>query len=187
MTTRNLRSMYQLKVTLKGARPSIWRRLLIASTENLEDVHIVLQIVMGWANSHLHEFVNGRDRYGIPDEDFPSALHDEVDYRLDQLLKKQKDKLTYVYDYGDGWEHYVVLEKILPFKTGTVLPVCLEGSRSCPPEDVGGIPGYEMLLEAISDPSHPEYEDMRAWIGSDFDPERFDPSQTNNLLREYCD
>jgi len=159
---------------------------MIASTDNLEDVHIALQIVMGWTNSHFHEFADDRARYGIPDEDILSDVHDEIDYRLDQVLKKEKDKLHYVYDFGDGWEHEVVLEKILPFEAGTVLPVCLEGSRSCPPEDVGGIPGYEMFLETISNPSHPEYEDMLEWIGGDFDSEYFDLAQINDLLREYC-
>lgn len=187
MTTRTLRSIYQLKVTLKVCRPSIWRRLLIASTDNLEDVHIALQIVMGWTNSHLHEFAKDRDRYGIPDEDFPSDVRNEADCRLDQVIKTEKNKLNYVYDFGDNWEHEVVLEKILPFETGTVLPVCLEGSRACPPEDVGGIPGYEMFLDAIADPSHPEYKEMLEWIGGNYDPEHFDLAQTNDLLREYCD
>ena len=184
MTARSLRSIYQLKVTLKGTEPPIWRRLQIASIDSLEDVHIAIQIVMGWTNSHLHEFAQGRDRYGIPDEDFPSDVRDETEYRLDQVLKKEKDKLNYVYDFGDGWEHEVVLEKILPFEHGAVLPVCLEGSRACPPEDVGGIPGYEMFLEAISDTSHPEHEEMLEWSGGDFDPEHFDLAQTNDLLRE---
>lgn len=187
MTTQSLRSIYQLKITLRGSRPPIWRRLLIASSENLEDLHIALQIAMGWTNSHLHEFVNGRERYGIPDEDFPSDIHDEVDYRLNQVFKKEKDKLNYVYDFGDGWEHEVVLEKILPFELGAVLPVCLKGKRACPPEDVGGVGGYTMFLEAIADPSHPEHEEMLEWVGGDFDAEHFDLAETNDLLREYCD
>lgn len=187
MTARSLRSIYQLKVTLKGTRPPIWRRLQLASTDNLEDVHIALQIVMGWTNSHLHEFAKGRDRYGAPDEDFPSDIKDEIDFRLDQVLEKEKDKLTYMYDFGDGWEHEVVLEKILPYETSAVLPVCLKGKRACPPEDVGGIGGYKMFLETISDPSHPEYEEMLEWAGGSFDAEHFDLAQTNDFLREYCD
>ncbi len=186
MTTRTLRSIYQLKVTLKGVNPVIWRRFQIASTDNLEDVHIALQIVMGWSNSHLHEFVCGRDRYGVPDEDFPSDIKDEIDFRLDQVLKQEADRLVYLYDYGDGWQHEVTLEKILPFEPSTVLPVCLAGERACPPEDIGGIPGYEMFLEAVSDPSHPEHEDMLEWMGDDFDPEHVDLAQINDLLREYC-
>ncbi|MCG6969283.1 MAG: plasmid pRiA4b ORF-3 family protein [Gammaproteobacteria bacterium] len=187
MTTRSLRSIYQLKITLKYAEPPIWRRLLITSTDNLEDVHIAIQIVMGWTNSHMHEFAKGGDRYGVPDADFPSDVRDESEYRLDQVLKKEKDRLNYEYDFGDGWEHEVLLEKILPFEPGTVLPVCLKGGRACPPEDVGGIPGYEMFLETISDPSHPEYEELLEWCGGEFDPEHFDLAQTNDLLREYCD
>ncbi len=187
MTVRSLRSVYQLKVTLKGIRPAVWRRLQVASTDNLEDIHIALQIVMGWSNSHLHEFKKGRVRYGMPDEDFPSDILDEVEYRLDQVLKIEKDKLIYDYDFGDGWEHEVMLEKILPFDPGVVLPVCLKGSRACPPEDVGGIPGYEMFLEAVTDPSHPDHEAMLEWVGGDFDPEHFDLAEVNDLLREYCD
>jgi hypothetical protein len=120
MTTRSLRSIYQLKVTLKGVQPPIWHRLQIISTDNLEDVHITIQIVMGWTNSHMHEFAKGRDRYGVSDEDFPSDVRDEADYRLEQVLKKEKDKMHYVYDFGDGWEQEVVLEKILPFEPGAV-------------------------------------------------------------------
>jgi len=187
MTARSLRSTYRLKVTLKGSQPSIWRRLLIASTENMEDVHIAIQIVMGWTNSHLHEFIKGRDRYGVPDDDFPSDMRNEADYRLDQVLKQEKDKLNYIYDFGDDWEHEVVLEKILPFESSKTLPICLQGACACPPEDVGGIPGYMMFLEAFSDPSHPEHADMVEWIGDAFDPEHFDLAETNALLREYCD
>lgn len=187
MTARPLRSVYQIKVTLKDVRPPIWRRLRIASTYNLEDAHIAIQIVMGWTNSHLHEFVNGRNRYGVPDEDFPSDVKDEIDFRLDQILRKEKDSLHYVYDFGDGWEHEVVLEKVESFDPSVVLPVCLEGSRACPPEDIGGLPGYEMFLDAISDPSHPEHADMLEWNGGDFDPEHFDLAEVNDLLREYCE
>ena len=187
MTTRSLRSIYQLKVTLQHSQPPIWRRLLLAGTDSLEDFHIAIQVAMGWTNSHLHEFVKGHDRYGMPDEDFPSDMRDEADYRLDQILQKEKDKLNYIYDFGDDWGHEVVLEKILPFDISRTLPVCLDGAYACPPEDVGGIPGYMMFLQAISDPSHPEHQDMLDWIGGDFDPDHFDRAETNDLLREYCD
>jgi len=184
---RSLRSIYQLKVSLKWSRPPIWRRLQIASTDNLEDLHDALQIVMGWTNSHLHEFSSGRERYGMPDEEFSPEVHDETEYRIDQVLQKEKESLSYSYDFGDGWEHELVLEKILPYKTDAVLPVCLKGSRACPPEDVGGIPGYEMFLQAISDPAHPDHEGMLEWVGGSFDAEHYDLSETNELLREYCD
>ncbi len=187
MTTRALRSIFQLKITLKHVQPRIWRRLQILSSDSLEELHIALQIVMGWTNSHMHEFSNGRDRYGVPDEEYPSSVQDEIDFRLDQVLKKEKDKLNYIYDFGDGWEHEVVLEKILPFDTDAVLPLCLQGEQACPMEDVGGPPGHEMFLEAILDPSHPQHEEMLEWSGGFFEPEHFDLALTNDLLREYCD
>lgn len=187
MEAKSLRSIYQLKITLKGMRPPIWRRILMASTTKLDDVHLIFQIVMGWTNSHMHEFIQGRDRYVEPDEEFPSDAKDEAQYRLDQLLKREKEKLIYIYDFGDGWEHEVVLEKILPFKTNVALPICVKGCRACPPEDIGGIGGYIMFLEAISDPAHPEHEDMLEWIADDiedpFNPEAFDLAEVNQLLQ----
>lgn len=182
-TAKSLRSIYQFKVTLNGIRPPVWRRFVIASTENLADLHLVLQIVMGWTDSHLHEFAKGSERYGVPDEDFPSDIHDESKFRIDQVLKQEKDKLRYTYDFGDDWDHEVVLEKILPFDTQTKLPVCLNGSRACPPEDIGGPPGYEMLLEAIADPNHPEHADVLEWLDEPFDPGHFDLAAVNDLLQ----
>lgn len=187
MKTRVLRSIYQFKVTLHYVQPVIWRRLQIASAGTLQDFHITLQIVIGWTDSHLHEFSKGQDHYGVPDEECPSDIYDEAGFRLDQVLKKEKDKLNYVYDPGDGWEHEVVLERILPFDTDSVLPFCLEGEGACPMEDVGGSLGYEMFLEAISDPSHPEHDAMNEWSGGDFDPEHLDLALTNELLREFRD
>lgn len=180
--TTSLRSIYQLKVTLKYIRPPIWRRFVIASSESLADLHIVLQIVMGWTDSHLHEFSREKERYGVPDADFPSDIHNESKFRIDQLLKEEKDKLLYAYDFGDGWDHEVVLEKILPFDTKTKLPTCLKGSRACPPEDIGGAPGYDMLLEAIADPNHSEHAGILEWLGEPFDPEQFDLTEVNDLL-----
>ncbi|HNP51863.1 MAG TPA: plasmid pRiA4b ORF-3 family protein [Nitrosomonas nitrosa] len=187
MTTRALRSIYQLKVSLKGLRPPIWRRFLIASTASLNDLHQVLQIVMGWADSHLHEFTKDDIRYGMHDAEFPSAVRNEAKYRLNQVLKQEKEKLLYTYDFGDDWEHEILLEKILPFETDTQLPTCLTGKRACPPEDVGGIWGYRAFLEAVADPAHPEHDSMLEWATGDikqpFDPEHFDLAAVNEMLR----
>lgn len=178
----SLRSIYQLKVTLKYIRPPIWRRFVIVSSESLADLHIALQIVMGWTDSHLHEFSKEKGRYGVPDEDFPSDIHNESKFRIDQVLKQEKDELLYTYDFGDGWDHEVVLEKILPFDTKTQWPTCLNGGRACPPEDIGGAPGYEMFLEAIADPNHPEHDSLTEWLGEPFDSEHFDLAEVNDLL-----
>src|SRR5690606_41145883 len=137
-------------------------------------LHTTLQIVMGWTNSHLHDFIMDNVQYGEPNEEFFDAMKDESKFRLSQLLRLEKEKLLYNYDYGDGWEHEVLLEKILPFEHYMTLPLCIKGKRACPPEDIGGIPGYAMFLEAINDPSHPEHEEMREWVGGDFDAEHFD-------------
>lgn len=186
MNARALRSVYQLKVTLKSLRPPIWRRFLIASNTKLDEVHHVLQIVMGWTNSHLHEFEKDFERYGEPDDEFPSDTQDECKFRLDKIMKREKEKMIYTYDFGDGWEHEVLLEKILPFERGLTLPVCIKGKRACPPEDVGGVVGYAMFLDAVTDPAHPEHDEMRDWVGEDFDSERFDLDEVNGLLQKYC-
>ncbi|WP_090703288.1 plasmid pRiA4b ORF-3 family protein [Nitrosomonas aestuarii] len=186
MNTRSLRSIYQLKVTLKNFRPPIWRRFLLSSTTNLGEMHHVLQIVMGWANAHLHEFVKENERYGEPEIEFPLDIHDETEFRLDQILKQEKEKLIYNYDFGDDWQHEILLEKVLPFKHDAVLPICIKGKRACPPEDVGGAVGYAMFLEAVSDSLHPEYAAMREWANGNFDSAFFDLDAVNNLLHEYC-
>jgi hypothetical protein len=103
------------------------------------------------------------------------------------VLKQEKDRLSYAYDLGDDWEHAIVLEKILPFDPGLRLPLCVKGCRACPPEDVGGIPGYANFLEAMADPSHPQHRDYVEWIAGDWDPEHFDLVEANDLLRSYCD
>lgn len=186
MTAQALRSTYQVKVTLKGIRPAVWRRFELSSVTNLEDFHIALQITMGWENAHLYEFIQDRSRYGIPDDEGMLNVKNVSDFRLNQLLVNEKDSLLYFYDYGDSWEHEVVLEKILPFKTGKQLPICKEGSRACPPEDVGGPPGYYYFLEAISDPSRSEYHEQLAWVGGEYNAEEFNLDKVNALLREYC-
>ena len=189
MGVKQLRSIYQLKVTLNGSKPPIWRRLLVPGNINLGSFHIVLQIVMGWTNSHLHQFILGRTMYGIPDDefgaDFGLEIEDENKYKLSQLLKKEKDSLKYEYDFGDGWEHKIILEKILPYESSLKLPSCIKGKRACPPEDCGGIWGYQDLIEVINDTSHPEHEEMLEWLGGDFDPEYFDVNEINEILSKY--
>jgi hypothetical protein len=139
---------------------------------------------MGWQNCHLHQFRKDGIYYGNDDiED--DLVKNEAKYILCDLLKKEKDSLLYEYDFGDGWMHKVILEKALPFESSVKLVQCIKGKRSCPPEDCGGIWGYESLLETIRDPSHGEHEDMLDWLGGEFDPEYFDMSETNKLLSEY--
>ncbi len=188
MTVKSLRSVYQIKVTLFDVEPPIWRRILVQGSINLPDFHSVLQYSMGWCDCHLHQFSADGKYYGIPDDEFDEGdTIDESQYKLSDLIGAEGDSILYEYDFGDNWMHHVVLEKVLPYEKGMDLPQCVEGERNCPPEDVGGPPGYENFLEAITDRSHEEHEDFMEWIGGDFDPEEFDVVVTNQILYDHCD
>ena len=175
--------IYRLKVTLRGTRPPIWRRFLVPSAISLKRLHDALQAVMGWSNSHLHQFEAGGVRYGTSDPEYGLQRVSETRTTVDQVLRHPKDRLLYEYDFGDSWEHVVVLEAVLTPEPGAVYPVIEGGRRACPPEDVGGVPGYEEFLEAIADPDHPEHRALLEWIGGDFDPEGFSVRDANVAIQ----
>ncbi len=161
----------QLKVTLRGIRPAIWRRLVVPADTTLTRLHRVLQIAMGWQDSHMHEFrIEGRR---------PAVRS----ARIGDVLTEIGSSLTYTYDLGDGWEHSIVLEKRFSGSDDTEYPVCLDGQQACPPEDCGGVPGYYDLLEVLQNPADERYEEMREWIGEDFDPRAFSVEAVNRQLR----
>ena len=175
--------IYQIKITLQGSNPPIWRRIQVRGNTPLEKLHDIIQIVMGWTNSHLHQFIVGETYYGPPEpycDDLP--MSDETKFRLSRIAKKKGSAFIYEYDFGDSWQHEMLIEKIVP-PGEAKYPVCLAGERACPPEDVGGIWGYEEFLEAIRDPEHPEHESYLEWIGDEFDPEAFDLEEINAALR----
>jgi hypothetical protein len=178
--------IYQLKVTLKHSKPPIWRRLQLPGDITLAKLHRILQIAMGWTDSHLHQFEVQGAYYGEPHPDFESMgleMHNEKRVKLNQLVPGEKFKFRYEYDFGDSWEHELVVEKILLPEAGVRYPRCLTGKRACPPEDVGGVWGYDEFLNVIHDPNHPEHESMLDWIGGEFDPEAFDLEEVNEELR----
>ena len=183
MTTKT----YQLHISLQGFKPLIWRRILLPSDTLLAELHVILQITMGWYNSHLHQFILGRTLY--VDENDNDDLWEELDQtsykgvRLNEVLKKEKDLIVYEYDFGDSWMHDIVLEKILPMMEGPNDVVCLDGRMNCPPEDCGGVRGYAEYLRIRLDPSHEEYEEVMEWLGEDFDPDYFDAEATTYRLR----
>lgn len=179
---QSLRTIYQLKVTLQHVKPLIWRRVLVLSSTELRSLHEILQVVMGWQNCHLHQFLAGKRRYGTPDPDFDDGTASEEGVRISSLLKARNDRVHYEYDFGDGWTHQIVLEDILPFTPGAVVPLCTAGERSCPPEDVGGPHGYQEFLGAWLDPADPGHKDMRQWAGKRFAPEKFDAGAVNRKL-----
>ena len=174
--------IYELTVTLRESTPRIWRRLLVPSTITLSDLHTVLQRTMGWTNSHRHEFEAGGVRYGTNDPEDDTQRMSERRTTLDQVLRQPQEILRYEYDFGDSWEHDVVLERILPPDPVHLYPLVTAGARACPPEDVGGIGGYKDLLDALPDPHRPEQEDTAAGIGRAFDPDAFDLREVNRLL-----
>lgn len=177
--------IYQLKVGLKGAKPPIWRRFVVDSRITLADLHDALQIVMGWTDSHLHEFIAGGCSYGVPDPEWDfEDREDESQVRLDRVLVEVKDAMRYEYDFGDRWVHTVTLEKTLPPDPKAILPLCIKGKGACPVEDVGGLWGYYRFLEALNDPTHEEHEDFKEWIDGDFDPDAYDIDAVNALLAD---
>ena len=175
--------IYRLKVTLRGSRPAIWRRVEVDAALTLFQLHGILQIVMGWTDSHLHQFRRGSTYYGEPDPEIGMDRENERRARLREVLRKPKDRMVYEYDFGDGWEHDVVLEAIGE-AGGAKPPVrVLAGKGACPPEDVGGIGGYYQFLEAVQNPKHPEHRDMLEW-GGRFDPDAFEIDEINKYFQK---
>ena len=176
-------AIYQIKVTLLWSSPPIWRRLLVPSDLTLSDLHDLLQRAMGWDDSHLHEFDCRGKRYGPtdPQQGGPDRI-DECKVRLNQLLVRSGAKITYTYDFGDSWEHAVVLEKCLPLDPKMTYPECTGGARAGPPEDCGGIGGFYDLLDAVRNPRHPRHEETLDWLGEDYDPEEFSIEAINQVL-----
>ncbi|GMQ83028.1 MAG: hypothetical protein BMS9Abin05_2500 [Rhodothermia bacterium] len=175
-------SIYQIKVTLLHTRPPIWRRILVERAYNLSDFHDVIQVAMGWTDSHLHQFIIGEKFYGMPDPAGWSDCVDERSVSLGEVLRKRKGKMMYEYDFGDGWLHEIVLEDILPAKSDAVYPLVVAGRRACPLEDCGGVGGYYHFLAAIQDPDHPDHKEMKEWWEDPFDPAAFDIDETNRVF-----
>lgn len=178
---------YQFRIELQGIKPAIWRKFQVDQEESLLDLHEIIQIVMGWENAHLFEF-RWNDRRFVPildEEDLweSDKVEDCEEILLEDLDLQVGDTLTYIYDFGDDWMHQLVVEKIVP--ETTLAPVCLAGERNCPLEDSGGPFGYLNMLEVLANPSHPEYEELRDWVGDEFNPEEFDLAEVKEMLSEY--
>jgi len=175
----------QLKISLLGAsKPPVWRRVLVPATMRLNRLHDVIQAAMGWEDYHMHALTAGGIDYGLPD---PELGHrDERKTALNALLSEPGDRLRYVYDFGDDWEHDIVVEKVLAAEAGAGYPVCLAGKGRCPPEDCGGVWGYADLRETLADPAHDEHADTLEWLGietaAEFDPQAFDIDDVNLIL-----
>ncbi len=187
MTTgKKNRLLYQLKVTLEGLHPPIWRRILVWEDATLAQLHRILQIVMGWEDYHLHQFAIGSRVYSVPDPDddlYERKVIDEGRVRLREVVSRVGTHFEYLYDFGDSWRHDLLLEAIVLPDLGAPYPRCLAGERRTPPEDVGGSSGYEDYLAAMADPGHEEHENMLQWRGP-FDPEAFSLTALNQQLQK---
>ncbi len=176
-------NIYQLKITLAGIKPPIWRRVQVKDCTLLK-LHQIIQASMGWGNFHLWLFDIGGEEYGDDaidgggDMDLASARK----AKLGDFVAESVKKFRYVYDFGDSWEHLLQVEKVLEADAKVKYPRCVDGSRACPPEDCGGAWGYGDFLNAIQNPSHESHEEMLEWIGGEFDPEKFDLAAVNKEL-----
>ncbi len=177
--------MYLMKIQLLDIEPPIWRRFVVPASITLDRLHDVIQIVMGWADSHLHMFVVGNKRFS----EYPESKDDGLEcgkYRLGALVKRKGRAFRYLYDFGDGWEHELILEESRYVNSGLIMPLfCLEGERACPPDDVGGVPGYFEFCSALKDPAHEDHESCMEWSGGKYDSERFEVDFINWQLLMY--
>lgn len=164
-----------LKITLDDVEPKVVRRVEVPLSIRLDRLHAVLQAALGWTNSHLWEFRAGETGWGIPDRDWGDGPHDAAKATLIDVLKDTGTrKLTYLYDFGDGWEHTIKIEYLVAPDPGAAYPRFVDATGRCPAEDIGGPPGYEEFLEAIADPNHERHAEIAEWHGTDFDPNAVD-------------
>jgi hypothetical protein len=166
--------IYKLKVSLQGAKPPIWRRIEVRGDTPLDRLHWIIQVAMGWEGGHLYEFAIRGLKY--TDAETASLDGDETASAatLGALIRRPGTHFTYTYDFGDNWEHKVFVEDLSEPEAEVQYPRCIAGRRACPPEDIGGVWGYEELLAALKDPTNPEYGELLEWVGVDFDPAAFD-------------
>ena len=160
------------------------------SDATLGQLHWVIQFAMGWTNSHLHSFEIQGIEYGVPMPDLgfdDIEVCDEQTVVLSKIIPGEKFKFSYLYDFGDSWEHEILVEKVLDVDPAIDYPVCIKAKRACPPEDCGGTWGYQGFLEAIQDPGHPEHEEMLEWVGGSFDSEAVDLDEVNRQLKHLPD
>ncbi|MDD5723159.1 MAG: plasmid pRiA4b ORF-3 family protein [Syntrophales bacterium] len=174
--------VYQFKITLKGIRPPVWRRIQVPEYYTFWDLHVAIQDAMGWLDYHLHLFriikpsTGMKEEIGVPDKDFEFETRtlSGRKRKIADYFFMDNPKADYQYDFGDDWEHTITLEKIVAREEEVEYPVCIAGKNSCPPEDCGGTWGYQNFLEIIKNPDDEEYEEMLEWVGGEFDPEGFD-------------
>jgi hypothetical protein len=180
---RAARGPISLRIMLRTIKPPIWRRILVPGGMTLADLHVAIQVAMGWENGHLHAFDIAGERYG--ERGTLDNCADEGSMTLNKLVNQGVSHFRYTYDFGDDWEHDILIEDAPPkIKGVTALPACVDGARHCPPEDCGGSFGYEDLLDVLRNPDDPNHAEQREWLGDDFDPEAFSVAAADAALAQ---
>lgn len=176
--------VYRLHISLLEIEPLIWRRVQVPANISLRRLHDVFQIAMGWTDSHLHEFTIGDVHFGMtePEAEPPATLRDDRLVTLGEVASIVGGEFAYDYDFGDDWNHRVVIESVDNAGAAAARALCLDGARACPPEDCGGTSGYDHMLQVVNDPSHEEHDEIFGWLGGEFDPEAFDLDEVNTAL-----
>jgi hypothetical protein len=180
---------YQFKITLAGFKPAIWRRIQVEDC-TLGKFHEYIQTSMGWSNSHLHRFQIGEKEYADPmlmeDDMEEFGYLDSTTIMLSEVLpkKQRRFRIVYEYDFGDSWFHEILFEGCKEAEVDRQYPMCVEGERACPPEDVGGVWGYADFLNAIGNKRNKSHKELLEWVGGNFDPDKFDPAQATKSMRE---
>lgn len=186
MTSETSTPVHRLKVTLMDSKPAIWRRLIVPSACTLGQLHRILQVAFGWEGYHLHQFAVGDLGYTDPTIMDDLGTLDEDEMTLDDVAPEVGARFVYEYDFGDSWHHMILVEKPAANTPVGPYPLCIAGKMAAPPEDCGGIWGYEAMVDALADPADPEHERWREWLGEDFDPTAFDQEAVNAELRRLA-
>jgi len=177
------KELIEMRISLDGIEPEIWRKFIVDSSIFLDDFHDIIQVVMGWENSHLYAFYINGVEFMPADDDFEKEAEDTKGVKLSKLNLEKKSKIRYIYDFGDSWEHTIKIIKIYKPEEELMTPICIDGARNCPPEDCGSIPGYEDILTALEKPTTKAAKELIEWLGDDYDPEEFDINAINKRLQ----
>jgi hypothetical protein len=174
--------VFRLLVTLDDVAPAVWRRLLVPGGVPLGKLHDMFQVAMGWTDSHLHKFAIGDQSFGPHLDEYPEDEIDENEVSVARAIGDLR-RFSYEYDFGDSWEHDVVVEDQTRSRWALRYAVCLDGQNACPPEDCGGPGGYAELLNVLADMNHEDYDELTAWLGGPFDATTFDLAAVNAALQ----
>ncbi|HUS60668.1 MAG TPA: plasmid pRiA4b ORF-3 family protein [Acidimicrobiales bacterium] len=182
MPAKPSQAVIQLRISLQDVHPVVWRRLLVPGGVRLSKLHDMFQAAMGWTDSHLHSFRIGDELYGMQFDDYPEDEIDEKAVTVSEALRHHR-QFVYEYDFGDSWEHDVVVEERTTTALGLKFAVCVDGQNACPPEDCGGSGGYARMLDALADPAHEEHDSYLKWADGPFDSTAFELAEANVALQ----